>query len=52
MFIDQNYARNCNIQQLDEPVKAYNVDGTKNKKGTIKSFVDLEFYINDQKFKE
>ena len=26
-----------------EPVKAFNVDGTKNKKGTIKSYVDLQF---------
>ena len=51
-FIDQNFARNFEIQQLDEPVKAYNVDGTENKKGTIKSYVDLEFYICDQKFKE
>jgi len=51
-FIDQNYARKFNVQNLDEPVKAFNVDGTENKKGTIKSYVDLEFYINDQKFSE
>jgi hypothetical protein len=31
LFIDQNYAKNFNINYLDEPVKAYNVDGTENK---------------------
>jgi hypothetical protein len=36
-FIDQNFTRNSKmkIQDLDEPLKALNVDGTKNKKGTI-----------------
>jgi hypothetical protein len=28
LFIDQNYAKNFDINYLDEPVKAYNVDGT------------------------
>jgi len=51
-FIDQNYAKNFDIQHLDEPIKAYNVDGTENKKGTIKSFVDLEFRIDGRKFNE
>jgi hypothetical protein len=31
LFIDQNYAKNFNINYLDKPVKAYNVDGTENK---------------------
>ena len=32
-FIDQNYARNSGfkIQELEEPLKAMNVDGTENK---------------------
>jgi hypothetical protein len=32
-FIDQNYAQNfkMNIQNWDKPLKALNVDGTKNK---------------------
>ena len=36
-FIDQNYAQNSKmkIQDLDEPLKALDVDRTKNKKGTI-----------------
>ena len=38
--------------KLETPVKAYNVDGTKNKKGTIKSYVNLEFSLNGKNFKE
>src|SRR6202522_3363728 len=37
-FIDQNFARNSRmeIQNLDEPLKALNVNGTENKRGTIR----------------
>jgi hypothetical protein len=35
---------------LDKPVKAYNVDGTENKRGTINAYVNLEFKLGDQKF--
>jgi hypothetical protein len=35
---------------LDEPVKAYNVDGTENKGGTINAYVNLEFKLGDRKF--
>lgn len=45
-FIDQNYARQFPIQKLDEPLAAYNVDGTENKRGKITSFVDLTMTIN------
>jgi uncharacterized protein YybS (DUF2232 family) len=31
MFIDQNFAKNFEINYLGEPVKAYNIDGTENK---------------------
>jgi hypothetical protein len=31
MFIDQNFAKKFEINYLDKPVKAYNVDGTENK---------------------
>src|ERR1700678_3156548 len=36
-FINQNFARNfkMNVQNLDEPLKALNMDGTKKKQGTI-----------------
>jgi hypothetical protein len=32
--------------KLDEPLMAYNVDGTENKRGKITSFVDLAMTIN------
>jgi Retroviral aspartyl protease len=52
LFIDQNYAKNFNINYLDKPVKAYNVDGTENKRGTINAYVNLEFSLGERKFKE
>ena len=52
MFIDQNFARKFKIKTLEKPIKVYNVDGTENKQGTIKTYVDLDFIINDQWFQE
>jgi RNase H-like domain found in reverse transcriptase/Reverse transcriptase (RNA-dependent DNA polymerase) len=52
LFIDQNYAKNFTIQHLDEPLKAFNVDRTENKTGTIRSYVDLEFQLGDRNFAE
>jgi hypothetical protein len=52
LFIDQNYAKNFDINYLDEPVKAYNIDRTENKRGTINAYVNLEFSLGEQKFKE
>jgi hypothetical protein len=52
MFIDQNFAKNFKINYLDKPVKAYNMDGTENKRGTISSYVNLEFKLGDQMFNE
>jgi hypothetical protein len=52
LFIDQNYAKNFDINYLDEPVKAYNVDGTENKRGTINAYVNLKFTLGEQKFKK
>ena len=40
------------LTELETPVKAYNVDGTENKRGMIKSYVNLEFPLNGKKFKE
>jgi hypothetical protein len=31
LFIDQNFAKNFEINYLNEPVKAYNMDETENK---------------------
>ena len=52
LFIDQNFSKKFKVKHLEEPIKAFNVDGTENKKGTIKSYVDLEFRIEHKKFKE
>ena len=52
MFIDQNFAKKFKIKKLETPIIAKNVDGTTNKKGTIKNYVDLEFKINSRKFTE
>jgi hypothetical protein len=52
LFIDQNYTKNFDINYLDELVKAYNMDGTENKRGTINAYVNLEFTLGEQKFKE
>ena len=52
MFIDQNFAQNFEIHSLTKPITAWNVDGTINKKGTIKSYIELEFKINSRKFRE
>ena len=54
IFIDQIYARklHLDIKMLDIPIKARNVDGTENKRGTIKSYVNLQFKIGDKDFVE
>ena len=43
LFINQNFSKKFRVKYLEEPIKAFNVDGTENKKGMIKSYVDLEF---------
>ena len=35
--------------KLETPLQAYNVDGTENKRGTIKTYVSLELEINGRK---
>ena len=51
-FIDQSYARYFEVKKLDQPHRVYNVDGTENKKGTIRSYVNLSFTIDDRRFTE
>jgi len=52
-FIDQNYARNSglDIQQLEKSLKFFNVDGTPDKQGTIKYFIQLDITVNGQQEK-
>jgi hypothetical protein len=52
LFINQNFAKNFDINYLNKPVKAYNVDGTENKQGMINAYVNLEFSLGEWKFKE
>jgi hypothetical protein len=52
MCIDQNFAKKFEINYLDEPVKAYNMDRMENKQGMIRSYVNLEFKLEDQTFNE
>jgi hypothetical protein len=53
-FIDQNYAKakGIELEKLDQPIKVYNVDGTPNKKGTIRQYVDLHIEVHGRKRKE
>ena len=50
-FIDQNYAKNLNLPllNLEKPIPAINVNGTLNKKGTIKQYINLDLEIFGQK---
>ena len=47
-FIDQNYTKGKGLktEPLKEPIKVYNVDGTLNKRGTIRQYVDLNIEIH------
>jgi hypothetical protein len=37
------------LYKLETPLRAYNVDGTENKRGTIKNYVKLDLEINGRK---
>ena len=41
-FIDQNYTRmkGIKMEALKEPIRVYNVDGTPNKRGTIRYYIE------------
>ena len=53
-FIDQNFAREEKLETktLENPLVVYNVDGTLNKKGTIRKYVELPITINGKKTQE
>ena len=50
-FIDQNYVKKLGLEThaLETPIRAYNVDGTENKRGMIKSYINLNLEINRRK---
>ena len=50
-FIDQNYARAAGFKlcKLETPLQAYNMDGTENKQGAIKTYINLDLEINGRK---
>jgi len=52
-FIDQNYAKEMKMKTIDleHPLKVYNVDGTPNKRGTIRRYVTVDLTINGRKKK-
>ena len=47
-FIDQNFSKQNGLKTrpLEHPIKVFNVDGTPNKKGTIKSYINLNIEIH------
>jgi hypothetical protein len=47
LFIDQNFTKNFDINYLNKPVKAYNVDEMENKQGTINAYVNIEFSLGE-----
>ena len=53
-FIDQNFVRKekLEMKDLENPLVVYNVDGTLNKMGTIRKYVNLPMIINGRKTME
>ena len=49
-FIDQNFVLANRIQtsKLEKPITVYNVDGTKNKQGTITQYAEVNLQIGDK----
>ena len=50
-FVDQNFTKKSGFKtlKLEEPLRVLNVDRTKNKRGTIKDYVELNLEINGRK---
>ena len=53
-FIDQNFAKKEKLEtkDLENPLVVYNVNGTLNKTGTIRKYVDFPMIINGKKTTE
>ena len=54
IFLDQNFAWKHNLKttKLEQPIRAWNMDGTNNKQGTIRFYTDLNIKIDDQTFQK
>ena len=54
IFMDQNFAWKNSIRttKLDKPITARNIDGTLNKKGTIRYFTNLKIKIDGKTLEE
>ena len=54
IFIDKNHAQKMNykLTEMEKLVKAYNINGTENKKGTIRHYIPLKFSLNGRTFEE
>jgi hypothetical protein len=52
--MDQNYTRKqgFNLTKLEYSIIAQNVDGTKNKQGTIRYYMHLDLHVNGKKHME
>jgi hypothetical protein len=50
LFIDTTFAKEneFTLCDLSEPLNAYNMDGTLNKKGTITSYIEADLQIGEQ----
>ena len=50
IFINQNFVRTQGLEtrKLPQSLEAYNIDGTKNKKGTIMDYMDLKLRIGNK----
>ena len=50
LFIDETFVKqnDFTLHELSEPLNAYNVDGTLNKKGTITSYVKADLKIGER----
>ena len=50
-FIDQDFTKESGFKtlKLEEPLRVLNIDGTENKRGTIRDYVELNLEINGRK---
>lgn len=53
-FINQNFANKSGLklEKIEKPISVYNMDGTPNKKGMIKYYLELNIEIHEQTRKE